>query len=38
MPGIEKLPAIQWKIMNIRKLEKQKHYKLMTKLQEALQA
>lgn len=35
--NISNLPAIQWKIMNIRKLEKNKHQNLTDKLKKVLQ-
>jgi len=34
--GIENLPAIQWKIMNIRKMEKKKHAVALEKLKRKL--
>lgn len=37
IPGIEKLPGIQWKVMNIKKLEEKKHLQLMNKLKEVLE-
>ena len=37
IPGIEKSPAIQWKVMNIKKLDKKKHTYLLGKLKEALE-
>ncbi|MBI3353056.1 MAG: nucleotidyl transferase AbiEii/AbiGii toxin family protein [Nitrospirae bacterium] len=34
--GIEKLPAIQWKVMNIRKMDKKKHKEALSKLRTRL--
>lgn len=34
--GIDQLPGIQWKLMNIRKMKKEKHEQSTRKLQEAL--
>ena len=34
--GIEQLPAIQWKLVNIRKMDKKKHKEALQKLQAAL--
>ena len=34
--GIEQLPAIQWKLMNIRKMDKKKKKESLQKLQAAL--
>ena len=36
LKGIEKLPAIQWKLMNIQKIKKDKHAESLSKLKEAL--
>lgn len=36
VPGIEQLPAIQWKLINIRKMDKKKQMESMQKLQAAL--
>ena len=35
-PGIENLPAIQWKLHNIRKMSKQKHLAALNKLEKVL--
>ncbi len=35
--GIENLPALQWKLTNIHKMDKTKHRKQVNKLKEALQ-
>ena len=34
--GIDKLPAIQWKLLNIRKLNKDKHAEALTRLKKKL--
>lgn len=36
MPGIEQLPAIQWKLHNINKMPKQKHKVALDKLEKVL--
>ena len=36
LKGIEKLPAIQWKLMNIRKMKKEKHAAALDKLKAKL--
>ncbi|MBI2604666.1 MAG: nucleotidyl transferase AbiEii/AbiGii toxin family protein [Deltaproteobacteria bacterium] len=36
LPGIEKLPGLQWKILNIKKMEKRKHAEHLKKLRERL--
>jgi len=36
LPDIEKLPAIQWKLINIRKMAKKKHAEAMAKLKSKL--
>jgi hypothetical protein len=36
MPGIEHLPAIQWKLHNINKMPKQKHKAALAKLEKVL--
>jgi predicted nucleotidyltransferase component of viral defense system len=36
LKGIEKLPAIQWKLMNIRKMKKEKHAAALEKLKAKL--
>jgi predicted nucleotidyltransferase component of viral defense system len=36
LPGIEKLPAIQWKIENVRRMEKKKHKLAVEKLKKIL--
>lgn len=36
LKGIEKLPAIQWKLMNIRKMKKEKHTAALEKLKSKL--
>jgi len=36
MPGIEQLPAIQWKLHNINKMPKQKHKAALEKLEKVL--
>ena len=35
--GIEKLPAINWKILNIKKMDKNSHKKAIEKLKYALE-
>ncbi len=35
-PGIEKLPALQWKLLNIRKMNRPKHTEHLMKLRDAL--
>ena len=34
--GIDQLPAIQWKLLNIRKMKKEKHAESLQKLRTAL--
>ncbi len=36
LDAIEKLPAIQWKLANIRKMDKQKHAQMIAKLRKVL--
>lgn len=36
LEGIEKLPAIQWKLMNIRQMKKEKHAAELAKLKSTL--
>jgi hypothetical protein len=36
LPGIERLPALQWKLENIRKMEKTKRAAMVKKLRKAL--
>jgi predicted nucleotidyltransferase component of viral defense system len=36
IPGVENLPALQWKLMNIRKMNPTKHQQALTKLKVAL--
>ncbi len=36
IPGIEKLPALQWKLLNIQKISKEKHQALIEKLRSVL--
>lgn len=36
IPNIDKLPAIQWKIENIKKMDKKKHQESVNKLKSAL--
>ena len=36
MPGIEKLPSIQWKLMNIKKMTPKKHKEALSKLKQKL--
>lgn len=37
IPGIEKLPALQWKLINIRKMDQVKHQQAIEKLKAVLQ-
>jgi hypothetical protein len=36
IPGIEYFPALQWKLVNIRKMDKKKHAEMVAKLQTVL--
>jgi hypothetical protein len=36
LEGVEKLPAIQWKLANIRKMNTRKHAEMLAKLREVL--
>jgi predicted nucleotidyltransferase component of viral defense system len=36
LEGVEKLPAIQWKLANIQKMEKRKHAEMLAKLRKVL--
>ena len=36
IPGIENLPSLQWKLMNIRKMNKKKHAEYLKKLRDKL--
>lgn len=36
LEGIEQLPALQWKLQNIRKMDSKKHNKMLNKLKETL--
>jgi hypothetical protein len=36
IPGIDNLPALQWKLMNIGKMDKTKHAKMLDKLKTTL--
>jgi predicted nucleotidyltransferase component of viral defense system len=36
LPGIEQLPGLQWKLANIRKMDKRKHADMLTKLKRTL--
>jgi len=36
LPGIDRLPGVQWKLMNIRKMDKRKHAVMLDKLKKIL--
>jgi predicted nucleotidyltransferase component of viral defense system len=36
LPGIDQLPGVQWKLMNIRKMDKRKHAQMLAKLRKVL--
>ena len=36
LPGIERLPALQWKLENIRKMDKAKRAEMVEKLKKVL--
>jgi predicted nucleotidyltransferase component of viral defense system/DNA-directed RNA polymerase subunit L len=36
VPHLQDMPAVQWKLLNIKKMDKQKHQKMGNKLQEVL--
>ena len=36
LPGIENLPGVQWKLMNIRKMDKRKHTQMLEKLKKVI--
>jgi len=36
LPGIDKLPSIQWKLANIRKMDKRKHAQMLANLKKVL--
>jgi hypothetical protein len=36
LPGIDKLPGIQWKLANIRKMDKRKHAQMLANLKKVL--
>jgi len=37
LTGVEELPAVKWKLMNIKKMEKKKHKKALEKLRNYLE-
>jgi predicted nucleotidyltransferase component of viral defense system len=37
IPGVEQFPAVRWKLMNIKKMNKQKHQKMLKRLSEILE-
>ena len=36
LSGIDRLPGVQWKLMNIRKMDKRKHVKMLANLKKVL--
>ena len=37
LPGIDRLPGVQWKLMNIRKMDKRKHAQMLANLKRVLE-
>jgi predicted nucleotidyltransferase component of viral defense system len=37
IPGVEKLPAVRWKLMNVHNLDSQRHAELLKRLREVLE-
>jgi len=37
LTGVEDLPAVEWKLMNIKRMEKKKHKKALEKLRDYLE-